>query len=550
MPRQPSATTERLLERERGTVRKDWGGRLPIALVFPNRYYVGMSSLALHVLYQGWNDQPDVVCERVFTDLIPPSSLESRAPLDHFPVLAFSLSYEMDYFSVPSLLRLAGIPVRACQRGDGDPVLLAGGPALSANPEPLAPIVDAVLVGEVEPVLQQLTSTLCLCSPSRRDTLQALGEIPGIYLPNSGAREFPGAPVARQWLRDLDSWPTHSVLLTPDTEFSDMGLIEISRGCGRGCRFCLAGYAYRPPRHRSATNILSQARALLQHTCRIGLVGAAVSDHPEIGPLARELRAMGARISVSSVRTDPISEELVHALAESGTRTLTIAPEAGSERLRRMIHKTQGEDDILHAAELAASAGMEQLKLYFMLGLPSETEQDVAEVVRLATVCSERFRRRVTVNLTPFVPKAHTPFQRLAQTPAGIVKQRIRYVTNSLPRQRIQVRTESPEWSEIQGTLARGDRRLAEALIAATHVTPARWRNILRLAGTPVEYWLRERPGHEDLPWAFIDTAVRTEFLAAESLRADVGNGAVPCLPGTCSAGGVCKDLDRLPKDR
>jgi radical SAM superfamily enzyme YgiQ (UPF0313 family) len=262
------------LQSERGTIHKDWGGRLPIALVFPKTYFLGMSSLAVHTLYRLWNRRDDVVCERVFAEtdgagsraaLKQPFSLESGAPLDYFPVVAFSISYEMDYFNVVALLRAADIPVHALDRDETHPLILAGGPAVSANPEPIAPLVDAVVIGEAEPIFDALTDALHQMAIGRDDALSALSQLPGVYLPNLQRREPTSGSVVRQWLGDLDSSPTHSVLFTPDTEFSDMGLIEIARGCGRGCRFCLAGYTYRRPRQRSAETILDQAR----ERCRI-----------------------------------------------------------------------------------------------------------------------------------------------------------------------------------------------------------------------------------------------------------------------------------------
>jgi radical SAM superfamily enzyme YgiQ (UPF0313 family) len=510
------ATAERFLEREQGTVRKDWGGRLPIALVFPNRYTVGMSSLALHSLYRLWNDRDDVVCERVFIDLLPPLALESGSPLDYFPIVACTISYEMDYFHVVELLRAAGIPPRAADRDEAQPLLLAGGPAVSANPEPLAPLLDAIVVGEVEPIFAPLTAALAQVTEGREAALEALDQVPGLYLPHRSGRQ----PVERQCLRDLDAYPTRSAILTPETEFAEMGLIEIARGCGRGCRFCLAGYTYRPARQRSVAHILAQAGDLLAYTDRIGLVSAAVSDHRDIDQLATELRRLGARLSISSLRVDPLSEPLIRALAESGTQTLTIAPEAGSERLRRVIHKTQTAADVLQAVDLAAAYDLAQLKLYFMIGLPTEDQADLEALVDLTLACAERFPRQVTVNITPFVPKAHTPFQRLAQTPAKILKERLAHVERALRRRGIGVKSESPAWAEIQGSLARGDRRLAEALLAVERLSPGRWKRALADAGLSLDKLLAERPSAAPLPWDFVHSGVSPAYLDREAERA------------------------------
>jgi radical SAM superfamily enzyme YgiQ (UPF0313 family) len=544
-----TAANRRRLERERGTIFKDWGGRLPVALLFPNSYYLGMSSLAVHTLYHLWNTRKDVVCERVFANeggpaidmqtTRPPFSLESGAPLDYFPVVAVTVSYEMDYFQLIAMLRAAQIPPDARDRDETHPFILAGGSAVSANPEPLASVLDAVVIGEVEPIFERLTDALQLVADDRDSALDALAQLPGIYLPrlsnvNSGDKRA----VDRQWLRDLDSSPTRSVVFTPDTEFSSMGLIEIARGCGRGCRFCMAGYVYRPPRYRSLDAILHQARSLLQEEDRLGLVGAAVSDHPDIDALAAGLRGLGARISISSLRVDPISELLVSALSESGARTLTIAPEAGSERLRNAINKTQTADDVFRAVDLAVRYNFDQLKLYFMLGLPTEEQGDVQALVNLALACAERFNRQVTVNITPFVPKPHTPFQRLAQTPAKVVKQRLARVERALRPMGIAVKSESPAWAEIQGTLARGDDRLGQVLLSVDRLTPGAWRDALRVAGVSMPALLGERNG--PLPWDFVRSGVQAAHLARETERATDSRLTPPCPQTGCSVCGVC----------
>jgi radical SAM superfamily enzyme YgiQ (UPF0313 family) len=533
------AASRHTLEREQGAILKDWGGRLPIALIYPNTYYVGMSSLGLHTVYRLFNAHDDVVCERAFwTESASPPSIESQHSLADFAVLAFTVSYELDYLHVVQMLRTVGIPLLADERDQDWPLVIAGGPAVTANPEPLALFCDAFAIGEGGVIIPPLLDTLREgISAGRDDLLKALSAIPGLYVPHSPGHR----PVERQWARDLDSQPATTVVYTPDTEFGDRTLIEISRGCGRGCRFCLAGFCYRPPRERSVETLLSQAQVGLHYRDGVGLVGAAVSDYSRINELVTGLREMEASISVSSLRVDPLPESLLQALVESGTRTLTIAPEAGSQRLRTLINKGVSEDDVLRAATAAARHGFAQLKLYFMVGLPGETDDDVQAITALALAVTDRFRRRVTVNLTPFVPKAHTPFQWAAMADVTTLQARIAHVRQALRRRGVTVRAESPAWAAVQGVLARGDRRVGAALLALERPTLAGWRKALAAADLDPAAYLGEWALDEALPWQVVSSGVDVAYLRCEWERAQAGRETMPCPPEGCHQCGVCE---------
>ena len=501
---------------------------MPVALVYPNSYYLGMSNLGLHALYSLLNSHDKVVGERAFWETdrdsrLPPLSLESQRPISEFAVLAFSVSYELDYFNIVHILKTSGIPLYAADRDERYPLVIAGGPCITANPVPLSPFFDCLCIGEAEPILPAIFPVLSEGIAGRRDDLlKMLASLPGIYTP----QYYSGKPVARQWAKNLDDFPVASTILTPDTELGDLYLIEVERGCNWGCRFCLTSQTFNPMRCRSLDSLITQAEQGLKYRKRLGLVGAAVSDHPQIEELLLKLRQMGAELSISSLRMAPLSTVVLGELARGGSQTIALAPEAGSQRLRQMVKKGISEEDILGAMGNVAELGIRQVKLYFMIGLPSETGEDIEEIIRLALECKNILDRqqtgcRLILNVSPFVPKAGTPFQWLPMATPSVLNQRLSLLKNRLMPKGIKIKGESPAWSQVQGVLARGDVKVAEVLANMEEVSLSSWRKTAEKCQLDIDFYAHQRwDTKQRLPWAVIDSGTKAGHLELELNRA------------------------------
>ena len=570
------AHLKKLLSQEKGAVVREWGARWPVALVYPHIYPVAMGNLGFQVIYHLLNAQPYLVCERAFLPSpeeweehrrtrTPVLTLESQRPLTDFAGVAFSISFEGDYPQVLQLLEGAQIPLLAEKRGPGDPLVLAGGVATFLNPEPLAPFVDAFFLGEGEAGAVPFFQFLAEANPSRdrREILRELARaVPGVYVPQGYQPHYgpdgtltafaaeAGYPprVRPPHLPELAPYPTHSHVLAPQSEWGEMFLVETGRGCSRGCRFCAAGFVYRPPRERAGESLYPQILEGLKKSRKIGLVGAAVSDHPGVKDLCRKVLAAGGEIGISSLRADSVDEELCRLLDQGGVRTVALAPEAGSERLRRVLNKGLTQEDLAQAAIALNAGGLPQMRLYFMVGLPTETLEDVEEIPRLVKhlehriIKDSRGKRRlgqITLSLSSFVPKPFTPFQWASFLEVGELKQRLKLVRQGLQgKKRVRVHTDLPKWAYVQALMARGDRRVGELLLAAHR---RNWTQACRESPlNPDFFTLRERRRDELFPWDFIDHGIDKTYLWEEYQKALAGEETSPCQPEVCTRCGVC----------
>lgn len=549
-----------ILEKERGAVQKPWGGKITICLLYPNTYHVGMSNLGFQTLYHILNSHNDVVCERAFLpereDLqeyrntqTPLFSLESQKPLSSFDILAFSISFENDFLNVLTLLKLAHIPLESLLRDEKCPWVIAGGVAVFLNPEPISEFFDLFILGEAEEVIGEFLEVCRLYLSGREKKekdgfLRNLSRIEGVYVPKfyrvtyseDGKIEAmtpeTGLPkqVKRRWVPKVDQFPTWSTLFTPDTEFKEMALVEVNRGCPRGCRFCAACFVYHPFRNRSLSVLESISKEALLKEHRVGLTGTAVSDHPQLLPLCQSILSQRGEISLSSLRVDAVRPSLIQCLREGEERTVAIAPEAGTERLRRISKKGYPEEEILKSIETLVENGIFQIKCYFLIGLPSETEEDIKAILLLAkkiqhqilsNLKNQKKRWRLILSVNPFIPKPATPFQWVPMEEVGELKKKLRAIRREVQGMRgVEMIYDLPKWAYIQALLSRGDRRVGKILMEAHH-NRGDWGRALRETIVNSDFYVyRKRDLDEVFPWDFIDHGISKERLKEEYLTA------------------------------
>lgn len=541
-----------ILSKEVGFIRKPHANRLRVALAFPNTYFVGMSNLGLQTMYSLLNAHADVVCERFF---LPPKqelaallqsgtrlvTIESQTPVRDFDVVAFSVSFEWDYTNVLTLLRLSDIPLWASERDYRHPLVVIGGAVTFVNPEPLAPFADVIAAGEGEALVPALVEACGIAS--RSQLLRTLAGHRGFYVPSFydvtygaegtiaavTAREGTGAPatVKKAALKTTEACdPPSTRIFTPDTEFGSRFLVEVVRGCANLCRFCWAGYNYLPVRAFPTDRILQLAREARAHATKAGLVSIALCDHPDIEHILVSLKDMGYSISPASLRLDDLTPAIVRLLHDSGERSLTIAPETGSDRMRRVINKTVTNDEIEAAAELIFASGLENLKLYYMIGLPGEEDEDLVAIrdltLRLRDIMMRHAKGRgrigrIVASVNPLVPKPGTAYQWMAMERAGVIERkmdRLRSLVAGIDNVWFNIKSE--RHSYYQALMSLGDRRVAPVIEAAER-NGAQWRKAVADTGVDGDFYIyRDRSADALLPWDIIDGGMKASFFRSE----------------------------------
>ena len=545
-----------------------------VAIVYPNTYFVGMSNLGLHIIYEEINLRNDSVCERIFLPekkeleaydktKTPLMSVETQRPMHQFDVVAFDVTFEMDYFHIPLMFRHGRVPIMGKDRTEFDPIVIAGGPCATFNPEPFADFIDAFIIGEGEGIVSRVLDIIRdgkMEGLDRHAILRQLANISGVYVPSlyvpiySDDGEFKGYHIAEGAPKTIKRHfemlisGGETVVATNYTEFGAMYIIEVARGCGRHCRFCMAGYCFRVPRVRPLEILKEGVDRAEKLGKKVGLMGAAISDYPEVDELVTYIRSKDMRYSCASLRADSLTQAVVDGLADSGQKTITIAPETGSERLRRVINKGISEEHLQNAATLSAKSGIQHMRLYIMIGLPTETDEDIEAIVGLAERTQAHMaevgcKGRLTLSINPFIPKPFTPFQWMAMDHQKTVEKKLQYIKKALQKnRRIEVLVESPKEAYIQGVLARGDRRLGAVLAACAADRGSKsFKAEMKAAGLDMdEMNYRERSFNEFLPWSHLDMGMDEGYLEMEWKRSVDEAYTPPCVQG-CKRCGVCK---------
>lgn len=532
--------TDYLLSREKGTIYKDPGGKMSVCLVYPNTYHVGMSNLGFQGVYTLLNERADVVCERAFlpddedmeeyirtgTEIL---SLESGRPLNRFDVIAFSVSFENDYPNILKILRMSRIPLRSSEREDVHPLLIMGGACALFNPEPVADFFDICFIGEAEEMLSGFMEAY-KNAENRADLYEKALRIEGLYLP--GFYEISYSPdgrilrrktlgnarerIKRRFVEDISGYKFRPSIITSETEFSNMYLIEAMRGCPWSCRFCVAGYIYKPARKKNLGTLEEEIRNAISVTERVGLIAPSLSDYPHTKDV---FCIEGVDFSITSLRASRKSAELIGFL--KGHKSVSIAPEAGTGRMRAIIDKKITEEDIIETSRLILSGGIETLKLYFMVGLPTEDEKDIEGIIALVQkIRGISSRGNIVLTLSTFIPKPFTPFQWHSMEKIEVVKMRLKLIKKELiPIKGVRVFHDVPKYAYMQGLFSRGDRRISTVLEKMLSIED--WRKACGGAGIDADFYLSGQRGFDDLlPWDFIDNGISKEKLWAEYQKA------------------------------
>ncbi len=539
------------LQAEQGTIIKEAGQAcIRCVLAYPNTYFVGMSNLGLQTMYRVINQRPDTVCERVFLPAAaewrwyeagktPLLSLETQRPLGNFDVIGFSVSYENDYLHLLQMLALARIPLLAAERDESYPLILVGGAVTYINPEPLADFVDLMVIGDGEETIHDYLDLLhdTLGQP-RQEHLRQAADLAGLYIPRLHDQSPLSTPIPPRKITDLAQWPAYSSVLTNDTEFSDTLLVEITRGCPFKCRFCTVGYVYPKFRQLPGALVLDLVAAQQQRdraaghppVGKVGLISSATGDYRDLALVAQGLVELGVAIGISSLRMDRMPEVLIDCMVRSGVRSCTVAPEAGSERLRQLIRKEMTEDVILMGAEMLLAKGMRDLKLYSMIGLPTETDEDLRELLALVGKIWDLMKKygrargalgTLTLSVNPFVPKPATPLQWCAMAPPRLIKAKLHTLRQAIRHEsHIRLKHENLKHDYLEAILARGDRRLRDFLLE-THYQRGDWPRAARRLGFDVEAFVcTELSQQASLPWDFLASERQMQRLHREHDRA------------------------------